>query len=465
MTNEICIVGAGPVCYSICMALRDSGYKGKIKAFNIPKKTSTYSSQNSFYKASPKTIQPEFIDASKPLENYLNPRRHAFNYIPVAGIGGGVNFWGASIAKFSKTAIKKNSLNYPKYSLNIKKILSFINYSGFEDDGFSKEYDVMQFKPSLKASPRIEKLFKKSAIINIAAPKLAVDKSLCTLCGNCFDPCKTNAIWHLKRKDFIALGVEVFDKEISYVKRINNNFILMNSENQIIQKTKFLALAANVASNFKLLSYFSNIKKASFFSTASFSFAFPTSEKIPDKLFGMANATFNIKANQNKSISFGNLYDGHCLNIPKRFIFSQFFLLDWFLKKISSRLVIGAGFLDSNNINTTISYEDNEISFETKFSSSYNANISKVKKILKSNFKKNYLPFIFMPGKAGSDIHYAGGIPLDMKVNPNTGAVQGFSGLFVAGGSNFKYLPPESPTLSFMANGYGVGLHISKCLK
>ena len=465
MTNEITIVGAGPVSYSICLALRDSGFRGKIKVFNLPKKTSSVSSKNSFHNASPKTIQPEFMDASKSLENYLNLRRNTFNYIPTAGIGGGVKFWGASIAKFSKAVIKKNSLNYSKFSLNIKKIFSLINYSGVEDDAFVKEYDDIQFKPSLKISPRIEKLFRKSSFLNIAAPKLAVDKSLCTLCGNCFDPCKTNAIWHLNQKDFIALDVEVCDEEINYVKRNKNNFILINSKHQIIQETKFLALAANVASNFKLLSYFSIVKKAPVFSTPSFSFAFPTSEKIPKKLFGMANATFNIKDNQNKTVSFGNLYDGHCLNIPKRFIFNQFFLSDWLLKKISSRLIIGVGFLDSSNIDTIISYGDNEISFKTKFLARYNENIKKVKKILKSNFKKSYHPFIFMAGKAGSDIHYAGGIPSDMKVNPNTGVVDGLNGLFVAGGSNFKYLPPESPTLSFMANSYGIGLHISKRLK
>ena len=62
----------------------------------------------------------------------------------------------------------------------------------------------------------------------------------------------------------------------------------------------------------------------------------------------------------------------------------------------------------------------------------------------------------------GHDIHYGGGIPTDLysKTLAKDGNLKNISHVKVVGGSTFSYLPPVSPTLSYIANSYRIGRQI-----
>jgi ferredoxin len=461
--KKILIVGAGPSAYSICQSLRDGGYKGKIILYNHSNSLMPSRISSSFLNGSPKLRQPEFIKKNSNLHKNLNINSQNFNYIPLAGLGGGINFWGASVAEFSDIALKKSDINIAEYRKNIKNILSYMQVSGNTEDGLRKYYKHFELTPSLSPSKRVKSFFRDTNYIAIGSPRLAVDERKCTLCGNCFDPCKTSAIWKINESDFNKLDVQIINKSIDKVKKDNNKFFLLDRYNEIVGSGNILILAANIATNFKLLCNFSKIKKATFFSTPSYSFATFSFMKIPSKLFGMGNATFIVKGNK-ENLSFGNLYDGQSLNIKKRNIFSQNFIVDWALKEASKYMIFGAGFISSDNQNSKIIYKKNGLEIESGSSNIYNKNMAAIKHNIKYKLFHFLRPTFFKFNPPGLDIHYAGGVPADLKFNPNTGAVQSLKGLYLAGGSNFKYLPPESPTLSFMANAYGVGKSLLKVI-
>jgi ferredoxin len=444
--NKIIFIGAGPTSYSAIKALRDSGCTSRILIYTSPLNNKVVN--DSFYKGSPKLRQKEFLSASSNLYNFLNIIKSNFSYIPVGGVGGGVNFWGASISEFCIQDIKSNNLNYINYKKNLERVYSFIKKVNINNSSFL-------------TSNRIKVLFKKKDDIEIKSPELAVDDALCTKCGNCFDPCKTKAIWSLDDKDFKSLNVEIKFEIIESLEKKESIYYLYNSKKKLIDRSKYLVLGANVASNFKLLCSFSKIKKARIYSTPSYSFLFFAKEKLRGDIFGMGNATFRI-FNDRRLISFGNLYDGRSLNIKNRKIFFSSNFFDFLAKKIANYLIFGAGFFSSKSICTFIILNKNKISFNSKLDNIiYHSHIKFIKKTFSKNVVERFGPIFFKKGASGIDIHYAGGIPNDLKCNSESGEVMGLKGLFVLGGSNFKFLPPTSPTLSFMANAYGIGKFIS----
>jgi ferredoxin len=459
--NKILIVGAGPTSYSICRSLRGGGYKGKIILYNNSNSLMPSRIPPSFLKGSPKLRQPEFIKKNSNLYKNLNINSQDFNYISTAGLGGGINFWGASVAEFSEVALKKSDINIAEYRKNIKKVLSYMRVSGNTADGLSEYYKNFKLTPSLSPTSRVKSFFRDDNYFAIGSPRLAVDEKKCTLCGNCFDPCKTSAIWKINENDFKKLDVQIINKTIDKVKKENDKFFLLDSKNEIVGSGATLVLAANIATNFKLLCNFSKIKKATLYSTPSYSFATFSFMKVPSKLFGMGNATFIVKGN-NENLSFGNLYDGQSLNIKKRNIFSQNFIVDCGLKKAAKYMIFGAGFISSENQKSKIIYKKTGLEIKSRRSDMFSRNMAIIKHNIKYKLFLFFRPIFFKFNPPGLDIHYAGGVPADLKFNPNTGSVQSVDGLYIAGGSNFKYLPPESPTLSFMVNAYGVGKSLLK---
>jgi choline dehydrogenase-like flavoprotein len=75
------------------------------------------------------------------------------------------------------------------------------------------------------------------------------------------------------------------------------------------------------------------------------------------------------------------------------------------------------------------------------------------------------VPSSFIVSPPGSDIHYAGSLP--MRANPargelsRNGEVHGFDGLYVADASALPELSSKSHTLTMMANADRIGRHIA----
>jgi choline dehydrogenase-like flavoprotein len=89
------------------------------------------------------------------------------------------------------------------------------------------------------------------------------------------------------------------------------------------------------------------------------------------------------------------------------------------------------------------------------------------KKIRKSFFAVGglVLPGSFTVGRAGSDIHYAGTLPMSLtpsitQTSPQ-GELYGTKGIYIADGACLPYLPEKSHTLTIMANAARIGYELA----
>jgi choline dehydrogenase-like flavoprotein len=71
----------------------------------------------------------------------------------------------------------------------------------------------------------------------------------------------------------------------------------------------------------------------------------------------------------------------------------------------------------------------------------------------------------FMPGAPGSDIHYAGTLPMMSDGPPGTsrpdGELIGLPGVYIADAAAFPVLPAKPHTLTMMANAHRVGAELA----
>ena len=443
--DGISIVGAGPIAFSLASSIRASGYGGVVNIFTGVSSDSkvnnfTYTTKN----ISPKLIQDVFIRSV----DKLNYKRNNFIHINTIGIGGGSRFWGASLSEFDSAVVERNSMNYIFYKNNLKKVLGLFGKFNTNINSFK---DLIS-----KESSNI--FLENSNNLNISDVFLAIDGGRCTGCGRCLEGCSEGAIWAADKSNFEGLNVNLIDDYIQEVIAIDG---LINSlrgvSGSIYRVDSEVFLAANPVSNFKLLAQLSGINRSNIGCTPAFVFAIPRL-RIPKNnyFFGMGVKTFSVINDVGHRIAYGNVYDGRALSFKDIRVFRiRENILDFIKKYIIKYFWLGAGFISSDNIVCKLTLIEGEIKFEIE-SDSRKFLMVKVKKYLKSSIPRNSFLFFKQP-LPGSDLHYCDGIPEGLFVNSETGEVGGYSNLRVAGASNFKFLPPNSPTLSYMANAYGVG--------
>jgi hypothetical protein len=118
------------------------------------------------------------------------------------------------------------------------------------------------------------------------------------------------------------------------------------------------------------------------------------------------------------------------------------------------RLIFGVGFASSDGSSVTVRHDEQRIAFDTTKQSGW-AQRARIHETLKAFGREQGLRLITLrPGAPGIDIHYGGGIPRPFYAKalaPKGALAGGLDSVRVVGGANFCYLPPQSPTLSFMA--------------
>lgn len=442
--NEILIVGAGPSALALLYSLRRNGHKGRVIVFTGEKESmGILKNDIDFSDISPKLIQNKILGQVDRL-NYLAAPFFNFNTL---GVGGGARYWGASIGVFDDEILNKNSINIDKYKSNIEYIMELLgNYNTLKYKKITKPIDVNN---AIK--------FDSVKFMRWDA-HLAVDVSKCTKCGRCIDGCSLGAIWHPVKQDFIKYNAELIDDYIISVEQIGGVIkTICGSTGKRYEVKGDIFLALNPVSTFRILCEFSLLKRAYINSCPAFAFAYLKNKmfKFPKKVFGMGIQTFKFEKN-GISIAFGNIYDGLALSRNKSLVFHPVSrLIDFIYKFASKFMMFGAGFLSSQNICTQIIMKSNH---ETVFKIIRPVSELKLKKIkiyLKNVFKTSSI-FIFKIAPVGADLHYSDGVPEDLILEPDTGKICGLANLRLAGSANWKVLGPESPTLSFMANAYGV---------
>lgn len=416
-------------------------------------------------------ISPKFLQHKNllSLSYYINSLKHVvtsnFENIGIHGIGGMARIWGASIGTFNKYAIERNNFDYKDFIQYYDEMKSFLPYSGNQDDCLKDYYRIPVCK-SVDITEKVKRIFGTylNDCFKIGYPRLLV-KSSCDSCSQCLIGCHNDSIWYPMIDDFKALNninIDFITK--SLVQKISKDSVTLIDNNDTISilKADKIVLGAGVIQNYKLLSQLDNKQnnKATLYTTPAIAFAFFTLMKNNTKnAFGMGNASFLLSKKKNVEF-YGNLYDGYLLSLSKGLVFSKNFIIDKIYKILSRYMIAGAGFMSSDNAIVSIDNKDNVIYITGKYNEQYDNTASYAIKKLKLLTKTIHSIMVYTNRtKIGADIHYAGGIPKylndkDLIIN---GKLKNFDSIIVIGGSVFSYLPPESPTLSFMANSYKIG--------
>jgi len=449
---DIVVIGCGPSAYGFLKGLeKNQDMKNKKIAILCPNEYNEKTEKRKIKDISPKFLQEKnLLSLSYYLDTFGDVIENNFSHIGVHGIGGMARIWGGSIGFFDKESILKNGFDYSEFNDCYDELKSFL-----------------PLKHSIKISDKIKSLFgnyDKGRFL-VSYPNLMV-KENCDNCNQCLIGCEKDSVWYPRYTDFeeINLNITIFDG--CYATDILKSKVIFLKDDKVDEiNTKLTVLAGGAMQNYKLLAKIKplNNKKASILTTPAVAFAFFNFKRNSNKdFFGMGNATFWVK-DEDKTLLYGNFYDGYSLSISKGKVFSSNSLKDAVFKAVSKYMVAGAGFMSSDCSDSYINIENNKYLISGEFTSNYFKNIEYIQNILKKFTKEtNSIYAYFKKVKLGADIHYAGGIPKELYVKDliKDGIVKDIDYIRVIGGSTFSYLSPVSPTLSYIANSYRIGKNL-----
>ena len=470
MNYDIIVIGSGASSYAYLKGLESNS---ELKSLRIAV-VSPQMYKSTTQPIEKKDISPKFLQQKNLLSYsyFLDTFGHfhetLFTMIGIHGIGGMARIWGSSVGVFDKESLQKNGLDCEDMYAAYKSLDTFLPVCGNEKDELFKHFNLSESK-TVTISSRVKRLYGKhlNGDLLIGAPRLLV-KDNCKSCNQCLSGCEENSIWYPMKEDFDNLDLNVDFLEGVYVEKLYENRILCSDKNDEEMELTFshATLAAGVFQNYKLLCSLSEVKdkKSIVYNTPAMAFAFLDLSKNKFKeFFGMGNATFVLKEQQ-KGIFYGNLYDGYSLATSKGKVFSKNFVMDKLMKFASRFMVAGAGFTSSNNSHVSIDLKNNEIEIKAEQTKLYETQMNHIQTQLRKFFLENRkIKVQFKKANFGADIHYAGGVPNDLldKTTIQDGKLKGIESIITVGGSNFQYLPPMSPTFSFMANAYRIGKQFS----
>ena len=462
---DIVVIGCGASSYGFLKGLeKNSQLEGKKIAILCPNRYKSDTLETDINDISPKFLQKEnLLSLSYYLGTLSNFIQNNFYHIGVHGIGGMCRLWGGSIGTFDKKTLCRNGFDYNDFVKNYSELEGWLPFSGNKQDSIAN-YFYLKYTDSVKVSSRIYKLFGKylTNTFKVGYPRLLV-RNNCDSCNQCLVGCKNNSVWYPLEQDFLDINLDATLIKDCYVSKIiGNDISCLKNNKEVIINSKYIVLGAGVIQNYKLLSTLENMKnkKAKIYTTPAFAFAFfkPT-KNTEKKFFGMGNATFILEHN-NESSFYGNLYDGYSLSISKGKVFSKNIVIDGLLKIISKYMVFGAGFISSDYALCSIEEHNGNFVVNGEYSKDYQKKMTNLKKNIKKFVRENNGILAYSKKVAlGGDIHYGGGIPNDLYVGTliKDGNLKGISHIKVIGGSTFSYLPPTSPTLSYITNSYRIG--------
>ena len=466
---DVVVIGAGASAYGFLKGLEQNPlYKDKSIGVICPKKYLETTPAKIDFKASPKFLQKENVLRASYWKNSFAQalKSDGFEPIGVHGIGGMARIWGSSYAVFSDVGLEKNGFDVKSFRKNYKLCSDFLPLSGNKNDHISDFFDDIPKSESVNISDRIGSVYGTfcNERLKVGYPRLMLDVQADKNCRYSKDPFNDDIVWSPKERDFkdIQLNIKFIQGVVSKVLRENDFYqvIIDRDDNVETITTKVVILSAGVIQNYRLLSPFSRDKRAKLVNTPALAFGFLnlTNNQNGD-FFGMGNATFALD-DKGEIGFYGNLYDGDSLGLSKGKVFSHLFIKDKILKFLVRKMVVGAGFISSEHSQCSISSDDSQITIKGEFCESYYQIVSRIKKALRL-YGKEKAGILAQVKKArlGEDIHYGGGIPEDLyaKELSVNGALKGLENIRVIGGSTFNYLPPFSPTLSFIANSYRIG--------
>ena len=466
---DLVIIGAGASSFGFIKGLRKSGIKIAIIApfdDEIEYKNELIWPKNASPKLKNKSLQKSANAWFKNFPKKLKMARN-FTYFGLSKHGG-TEFWGNSVGMYEQKDFERLGLNQMEIHESCRQLIK----KGFPVSGNYKD-DIHQYYQALPQSSlpfRSSKISSFDGIycegrMHVGAARTSVNqnrlKNYCIGCGDCINGCPEKALWssgknidHFEHENVTKLNV--WAKSII---RREGRYVLSFKPSKNVTpkkiKTKKIVLAVDPLTCFSLLTSFCTMPISStLFSSPSIAWAGVTLKRTPKDtpLFGLAQSQIFIKGNQGDLKSAGHVFDGNSLYKYKNNVFTDINILESALRLFLPNIVLGNLFFKSRVFGNKISYDGTTIHLHDGKDEPID-NIKNSIKMIKSFCKQKKILFLgYKKANAGSDLHYAGGVPDELKSSETHHTK--LKDIFVIGGAAFGHLPPQSPAFMFMAAAY-----------
>lgn len=518
---DVIIVGSGPAGVSAAFPLLDAGLRvlmvdgGKQTNTTLPN-TSFLTARLEDSKQSDWMIGKHFraLHMNEPgsLKLHTPTHEHVFegfhaahrivsNHFVAVGslaVGGLSNAWGCGVAKLSQSELSDFPFNALDLELSYETVARRIGISGQQPDDLTNYFGVDAFaQPPISMDMIHHHLFKQYAknktslsALNFRLGRTRVaalseahaGRQACDHSNHCLWGCHRGALYRAT-DELVAL--KQYDNFhylpgflVENIQSLASTCLIegthqMTQERRSISARKILLAAGTLASTGLVLRALKRFEPLSLLSCPTASFLLWLPRKLGATIkptFSLGQLSFTLGI-QDAITAFGSTLSP--LGIPvaelARYLpFRRRLAID-LLQQLLSSCLIGNLFLPGNLSNSKIAIKpDGSLSIH----GGYKSQVPHLMKITKQKVRKAYarlgsilLPKSFTIGLPGSDIHYAGTLP--MRIHPkqgetnSLGEVDGLAGIHIIDGACIPVLTEKFPTLTIMANADRIARSIS----
>ena len=414
--------------------------------------------------------------------------------------GGLSNAWGCGVARLSHQEMKEFPFLSAELDVSYAAVSRRIGLSGAANDDLAEYFgvddwadapilmDALQSRILTAYSKRKSKVSPLG--LRLGHSRVAAlsqdrgDRKACNLSGNCLWGCRRRALYSATEDlelleqypNFTYFGGLVVDRIVGVLKcrRIEGR---VESEPKAFTAKKVVLAAGTLATTrlaLQGIGYCQPVKMQSC-PTAAFLLCLPSAlgaERGP--AFGFGQLSFALALQEDIS-GFGSLFSTTGIPLAEFAAYVPFrrrFGVD-ILRALLSSCVVGNMFLPGYLSTATLCLGgDGTLRVEGGYSNEVSQHMALAEYRLRKAFWRLgavMLPKSFNIGRPGSDIHYAGSLP--MRTNPVPGETDSFGGLcglegvHIADGASLSTLSEKSHTLTLMASADRIGRKLAQDLR
>lgn len=521
---DVLVIGSGPAGMWAAKPLVDAGLSVKVidggrrQELEFPKERYHEWRKNSDDSSSllfdhTKKLDFEALSSTSPklrvptlrytFDDYLKTNQIKSEESAIVGslaVGGLSNAWGCGVAGLNAAdniAYKFPRQEYEKLQAAHRLVAEQIGISGDIEDDLSEYFSLKSnMSPAIPSSKICDYILSKYEVLSNRTSKsdflLGSSRAAsityernnrlgCNQCGNCLLGCHRKSLYSARFElEYLSQYNNFVHEPGTIVSEIGRDifspFVIASKQPQGVNqkiRAKNIILAAGTLVTTRLVFNALNIKSSSRLlnnPTAAFMLWVPKFlGSKHETTYSLSSLSFTVGANDVRG--FGSLFPlaGVPMSNFNAFLpFSRKLNMKLF-KETYSSMLIGNLFLPGHMTENRLEIDqDLNLNVKGRFKDGTGEAFEKLHKILNRRFRKfgaYLIPYSFKLGQHGSDIHYAGTLP--MKQAPKIGEtdiygqLHGLDGFHVVDGACLPALSEKSHTLTIMANAYRIGQRIS----
>lgn len=429
-------------------------------------------------------------------------RIEAERFIAVGSLaqGGLSNAWGCGVARFSDADLAKFPCPAGEWDISYQAVSERMGISGRQDDDLREYFGLDEWAqapvtldvPHSFLEARYRRQRDKLTLAGfymgrsrVAALTQAIDSRLpCNLSSNCLWGCTRGSLYtaadDLGRllRDFPNFFYES-GFVVEAMRKTDSGWKICSSQPGVSGQMKLVGkkilLAAGTLATTRLalstLQFAAPVRVLSS-PTAAFLLWLPALLGIKRRDgFGLGQLSFSLRLN-NGDTAFGSTFATTGIPVTefaRHIPFGRRHSID-ILRNLLSSCLAGNVFLPGH-LSETVARLDStgRLNIEGGYAKDVPELMAEVAKKLRRAYWQMgsiLLPMSFTMGKPGSDIHYAGTLPMRQSPRPGEtdqyGEVQGLVNVHVVDGASLSLLPEKSHTLTIMANADRIARQIAK---